>query len=75
MAYVLLLNASACVMGCFPPWYSILCIQYICEIFIQDGRTALMVASNEGHLECVKALLKCGAQANTWECGTVGESE
>ena len=31
---------------------------------IQDGNTALMRASQLGHIECVKVLLSMGAQAN-----------
>ena len=32
--------------------------------FVQDGHTPLMEASEYGHVECVKALLAGGAQAN-----------
>ena len=36
----------------------------ICH-FLQQGRwTSLMLASREGHVECMKALLEAGAQAN-----------
>ena len=34
------------------------------SIILQAGWTALMEASSEGHLECVKELLDKGAQVN-----------
>ena len=32
--------------------------------YLQSGQTALMKASSEGHVECVKLLLEKGADAN-----------
>ena len=37
----------------------------ICHSLQQDGRTALMWASREGNVECMRILLERGAQANT----------
>ena len=37
----------------------------ICHSLQQHGQTALMEASMNGHVECVKILLERGAQANT----------
>ena len=34
------------------------------HLSLQDGWTALMMASQAGHMECVKALLDKGADAN-----------
>ena len=37
----------------------------ICRSLQQDERTALMLASIEGKVECMRILLERGAQANT----------
>ena len=34
------------------------------HLSLQDGRTALMIASERGHMECVKMLLERGAKVN-----------
>lgn len=34
-------------------------------MYLQDGLTAIMVASKNGHLEAVKELLKAGADITT----------
>ena len=49
------------------------CVVFVCDIggthndvhkSLQDGWTALMIASREGHLDCVKELLEKGALVN-----------
>ena len=37
---------------------------YTYTVSLQDGWTALMVASQEGHVECVRMLLDRGAEVN-----------
>ena len=37
---------------------------YYVYLLLQTGMTALMEASKEGHIECVRALLRGGAKVN-----------
>ena len=34
------------------------------HLSLQDGKTALMKVSEEGHMDCVKVLMDKGAQVN-----------
>ena len=36
----------------------------ICHFRLQLGKTSLILASERGHVECIKMLLESGAQAN-----------
>ena len=75
MKYIVLLNCVFCIL--YLTHYVSndvkmgLC-DFVCDVggtydvhkSLQNGRTALMWASQRGHLECVKKLLDRGAQVN-----------
>ena len=54
------------VIKCVIVQYLYLTPMMICTFSLQDGATALMKASKEGKVECIKVLLDRRAEVNMW---------